>query len=443
MNFKHHIVWLFVIVMSLMIPHTTHADLTTTQQFTIQATISSRADRQSESTVDNQITKVQNKIAVLLNTNTLNTFTTDVLMYIYDSLEELRPVQDIEDDDEATEAPQDEDETTTPWVDSSILSLIAQYDTDMESVVLAGDQSRIIAEFELLARLEPFELEDLEIQASLASLDGVIAQMHLYDQDGVLLASDRPNSDGLFDFTISADYTLPIGTTKIYAMVDTMVVGYFGNSDQEKFEFTLRISAGEAQWVYSSTAYSLAQSDISDSISIQSVLVSDILLVDESLWARVSTQLTHGTNTLGILEITTADSPNKNTTTPQDLDIILDSLTIELSDNTVSNSVIGSIRLERLDRSAQAIQGVTAWNDQVIFDLSGSQDAHLIANWETAIYRILGDVSLTANQWESVKISINDLRSWALEYRSSDDESAVFTAVDSEYFQLDGVNLSD
>lgn len=422
------------------------ADLTTSEQTLINGFIERRADSHSESETSRKAVAIQDRIEYSLQVVTPNQFTLDVLQYIDAVLDQYiitSPVLTITPSTPvvtvptpSTQAPQ----TVTPVQDESILTLIENFDENREVVLLAWEQGQVVAEFELNARLEPFVLEDITLKSSSSDIQNTISQLHLYNENGVKLWSDRADSSWLFDFK-NLDYTLQQWTTKIYAVIDTMIVWYNGNGQDDLVALTLQVTAGEARGEFSSTKYGLTKSNPSKTITIQSVLIQSVDFISEVAWARVSTQLTNGNNTLAILAIQTDDSNNQEVSSPRDLDILLDTLQIEVSDNTIGNSATTSLVLERLDSNWNKVMW-TAIGNQVTFAFDDDR-AWLIQNWEIAYFRIVvEDVQLSPSQWESVSIEISNARE-AITYRSSDPSSSVFINNANQNLFIQNNSLSD
>jgi hypothetical protein len=269
-----------------------------------------------------------------------------------------------------------------------------------------------------------------------------IAQLHLYTEQWVRLWSDRPNSQWQFEFK-TLNTLLRQWTTKLYAVIDTTIVWYNGGSQDDSVEFTLRISDGEAKGVFSSSTYEVGIWARSLPISIQSVLIDMIEFVDAWAWARVTTTLNNWTNTLAILKITTVESNNNEFNSPRDLDTILDTLTVQVSDSTVGESAKNSLVLRRIDDNWNNILWTTDGSDDIVFVFDNTDSSSRIDNWSTAYYRIEAtNVQLNSNQWESVRIELNQAKE-AITYSSSDTKSSIFTKNNNALFVISGDQITD
>jgi hypothetical protein len=417
------------------------ANLTSSEQTLIDGFIERRADSYSQNEASSKAISIQERIAYTLQVITPNDFTLDILQYIDVVLNQYiltTPILIITPSTPVVTVPS----IPVPLAqDSSLLTLIENFDESREVVVLAWEQQQVVAEFELNARLEPFVLEDITIGSSVSDIQNTIAQLHLYDENGSKLWSDRADSSWNFDFK-NLGYTLEQWTTKVYAVIDTMIVWYNGNGQNDLVALTLQVTDGEARGEFSSTKYSINQSNTSKTITIQSVLIKSVDFISEAEWVRVDTQLTNGNNTLAILEIQTADSSNQEVDSSRDLDVLLDTLQIQISDNTVGDSATNSLVLERLDTNWKRIVW-TVVGDQVIFTFDDDDTAWLIQNWESAYYRIVAEnVQLSPSQWESVSIEISNARE-AVIYHSSDPSSSLFGKNWNKNFFIQNSSLSD
>lgn len=424
------------------------ANLTPSEQTLIDGFIERRANTVSETKASNKAIRIQDRIEYTLQVTTPNNFTLDVLQYIDTVLNQYirttsvititpsTPVVTTPSSPTAQPTP-----TTTAPQDISILTAIQDFDKNREMVLLAWEQKQIVAEFELNARLEPFILEDITLKSSISDIQNTIAQIHLYDENGSKLWSDRADTSWNFDFK-NLNYTLEQWKTKVYAVVDTMMVWFNGNGKDDLVVLTLQVTEGQARGEFSSTKYSLSRSDSSKKITIQTVLIQSIEFVSQAQWIRVDTQLTNGDNTLAILEIQTTNSNNQEVNSPRDLDILLKTLQIEISDNTVGDSASNSLVLERLDTNSRQIMWIIV-GDQVTFTFDESNNTWLIENWESAWYKIVAEnVQLSSSQWESVRVEINNARE-AVSYRSSDSASSIFSKNSSTNSFIQSDSLGD
>lgn len=423
------------------------ANLTSSEQTLIDGFIQRRAQSHSASETSSKAILIQDRITYTLQVSTPNDFTVDVLQYIDNALDTYvltSPVGTVTPSTPVVTTPSvsttSPQQPSTSTQDLSIRSIIQEYDDSREIVLLAWEQRQVVAQFELNARLEPFVLEEIILKSSESNIQNTISQVHLYDEAGYKLWSDRADSTWVFEFK-NLNYTLEQGSTKVYAVMDTMIVWYNGNGQDDLVALTIQVIGGEARGEFSSTKYSIARSNTSKQITIQSVLIESLEFLSQAQWVRVNTQLTNGTNTLAILEIQTADSNNQEINSPRDLDVMLDSIQIQVSDNTVDKSATNSLVLERLNRNGEKIMWTVIWED-VTF-MFGEDIAGLIENWETAYFRIVAEnVQLNPSQWESVRIEITTA-SEAIMYRSSDPRSSVFDKNANENLFIQNTSLSD
>lgn len=421
------------------------ANLTTSEQSVISTYVQKRSVRQTPSTLSTKAIRIQDRITYTLENFDINEFTSDILNYIDTALNIYITTPNTTNTITVTttttsnlpSAPHSTQESN-----DSILSQIQQFEEDREALILAGTQDQVIAEFELTARLENFILENLTLQSEDNTIENSVSQLHLYNEQGIKLWSDRPNSEWKFEFK-TLNHKLLQWTTKLYAVVDTMIVGYNWNSQDDSVEFTLRISEWEAKWEFSSTKYAIGNGARSLPITIQSVLVDMIEFVDEWEWARVSTTLTNWANTLAIIKVSTLESSNNEFNAPRDLDTILQTLTVQVSDNTVGNSARDSLVLRRLDRNWSDIQWTTNWSDSVTFTFDADDTASLITNGGSAFFRVEAtNVKLTSSQWDSVRLELTQARE-ALTYMSSDTRSSTFTTNNNQLFLVGAEQVND
>ena len=442
---------IFISILSLLVvPYVSFAALTTSEINVIETYVQNRSQQYTPNQLSTRSQRIINRIEYTFEVTRLNEFTTDILTYISQILESF--VIDTTSTSVSTPDSQTSNTTPTsnqplsspllPQANSSIASAIASFDDNEDVTILAWEQSQVVALIELNARLEPFELETIELIATNSSIQSYISQFHLYTSDGIHLTSDRPNSDGSISFDLSPSYRLEQWTTDLYVVIDTWIVGFNGNANQDSIDFELRISWWEASWVFSSNSYTFDSWIISETIAIQSVLITDIRFVASSEWARVSSTLTNGENTLAIIEITTAESQNNELSSPRDLDIILNSLQLDISDNTVWASARNSVILERLDRQWNEIEWMVESWDTVSFNFDSNDSSALITNSEIAVFRIVAEnVQLDNGNW-SVRVEINNARN-AISYRSSDDATSTFVRNTNENSIVSSMQISD
>lgn len=443
------ILWGIVMLQSV---SSVSANLTISEQSLINTYIQRRSTRYTPAVLSTKALRIQERIQFTLTTSSVNDFTTDILTYIDDKLDGYTMVSPNTPTPWSPVITPTTPATTTPsqpWTstpsqipNTTIRTAIQEFEDDREVVLLAWMQNQVVAEFELNARLENFMLEELTIQAWDSAIDQSVSQLHLYTEQWVKIWSDRPNNQWEFEFK-ALNHLLEQWTTKIYAVMDTMMVGYNGNSQNDKLEFSLRIIQWEATGEFSSTTYQVWMGKRSMLITIQSVLIEMIEFVDSWEWARVNRALSNGENTLGIIKISTANSQNNETSLPRDLDIILKSLTLQINDNTVWSSARNSLVLRRLDRNWNDIAWTVVWDDTVTFNFDTDDQWSLIDNWTTAYYRVTAtDVQLSPAQWESVRLELEDARV-AITYTSTDPRSSTFTRNANEFFLISSEQISD
>lgn len=100
--------------------------------------------------------------------------------------------------------------------------------------------------------------------------------------------------------------------------------------------------------MYSRTTVSPAvQDNISPTITLSPVGVDSVQFIDNRNGYRADSYLSSSQTTLGIVEITTPEVVSRF-----DQNIVLDTLTVRVSDNTIARQVANNLRIERLDNQS-------------------------------------------------------------------------------------------
>lgn len=89
------------------------------------------------------------------------------------------------------------------------------------------------------------------------------------------------------------------------------------------------------------------QDNFSPSLTISPVGIGTVQFIDTRNGYTADRYLSSSETTLGIVEITTP-----NVVSRYDQNIVLDTLTVRVSDNTIARQVANNLRIERLDNQS-------------------------------------------------------------------------------------------
>lgn len=406
---------------------------TTEQQNTIDRVITRWHARQPESALASRTQKILDRINDLQTRARLTAEAGALLSYV-----ELRMTNILLALDNKPLLPMTP-WTTTPSLPASSLTFPAtmKIPASFEStnLLIAGSVSPLLREIKYAISTEPMIIDQVVLQASRDDISDRVREFALYDEQGYLVdtayAVDRTiNFDNL-------NFRRETGSQRFYLALSTYTTDTLSNSTPATF--TLSVQDIFAEGVYSQDDIRpTIGSNSSPTFTIAPVGISSVQFVSRWNGYNTDSYLSNSENTVGILEISTPAVTSK-----YDQQIVLEDLDVYVADNTVWRQAAANLRLQRIDLSGTqpTIAGSVQWNN-VVFALDSLGDGAIIAQGESAVFRLTTNISLDNSSRESVQISISDLKNGDLTYRQQWSNELITTIQQTEW-EIFSPRLSD
>lgn len=307
---------------------------------------------------------------------------------------------------------------------------------DTNPLLIWWTVSPLFREIEYSVTLEPMSITDVTFQVNHDLIENRVREFALYDEHWKFISSTTPTNWRTITFD-NLNLRREIGSHSFYLSVLT-----HSNDDaytSSPVNFTLSLDTIWAKWFYSNdTIRASHQTNNSPSITISPVGMGTVQFVDAWNWYHPDTYLTYSETILGLLEITT---PLIQSNYHQN--ILLDTLTIHLTDNTVTRQVANNLRLERLDiQWSTPLVGNVQWND-ITFPLSSrGNDNNRIEQWQKAYFRVFADIALNNWIYESVQISVPNLKNGWITYHL-EGTSEIIATIQQEEWEIFGDRIGE
>jgi hypothetical protein len=330
-------------------------------------------------------------------------------------------------------SPNDPSTPTTPNSGTfpSMMTIPERFDSS--PLIIAWTTSPLFWEIRYSVSSEPMIITEVTLQASRDNINDYVAEFALYDDDWKFIAKTTNNGRTIeFD---SLDLRRETWSHRFYVAVTTYDVDDMYST--APVNFTLSLQSMAAEWVYSnSTITPNLQNNVSAAVTISPVGVDTVQFISTWNGYRADSYLVNGETTLGILEITTPDVDSMYTQ-----DITLQTLTVQVTDNTTARQVANNLRLERLDlQSTNSIQG-TVQGNTVTFQLANLGN-NTIEQGNDAIFRFFANIPLNNNANESVQLRITNLKNGALTYRLDGTNESI-TTIQQAQWEVFGPQITD
>lgn len=238
---------------------------------------------------------------------------------------------------------------------SGVGTLAAVVDTtdsevDKAKNEIAGETSDFVASYELTTVNEGVNLIDFEINQTNGgvNLEDAVSEVVLYANDKTTeIARQIVTSDSV-KFN-NVNYVSEEGSSNVYVKVVTHKIGKDeAGSLVNDLTLALKITDAEGAESTKTVAGLPLTSANSLAFSVIPVKVSNITFVASNGGESVSSTLTNGENTLGIIAITTDASSNTNTSDGSTLKTLLKSLKVTLNTDTTYGTDLTAITVQKV-----------------------------------------------------------------------------------------------
>ena len=343
-------------------------------------------------------------------------------------------------------------------------------ETDKDKNVLGWTISPFVASFELVAVNEKIKIVDLQINEKTAgkNLKDGVAEVVIYANDKTTeLARQIVTSDSVLFNNINA--VIPEGTSNIYVKVVTHKIGKDEPWSQVD-DLTLEMLITDAKWDESQKSVDVTSMDqageVGDSkkFSVVPVRISNVAFVNSQGGETVSSSLTNGENTIGIIAITTDSSDNTNSTNGSALKTLLKDFKVTLNtdavyDDTTANAAdITAITVQKVNgitaaqsatlANGNALPGPAAWGTAVtginLFNNVNLGTDKEVENGTTVYYVVkatLAGLDSTENKYVQLKLENLDTPNTVI-YSSDEAGAANITSLRIGTTSIDGTTLS-
>ncbi len=349
---------------------------------------------------------------------------------------------------ETTPTSSSETETTPVWSNTtpeivqnrSAPDIIPTRYYAWNKTILAWTTSEAISKIELIARYEEILLQDLLIKSNAAWFERAIKEVHLYDSEGYLIATERVSSS--FVTFNDIDLVLPEWQSNLYVWVTTQPVWYQEIGPQF-FSFSLTTSITESKWITSWTTPAMSLSSSSDTYTIVPVAIENVDIVDAFKNRIVDKRLFAWESNLWIIVISTSASTS-TTHSGSPAHIELETIAVAPQDYTVVNNIASTLKLKRVNGTWNEINGTLQTDWTVLFDMSLLWSEAIIENGTEEWFIIIWDVALDwSNNNEAVRIDLVDTNTWWIVYRTTDTNSNSISTLNLRYTDHDGIKITE
>jgi hypothetical protein len=196
-------------------------------------------------------------------------------------------------------------------------------------VILAGQESPIVAKYELTALYEDMMIQDFTISSS-NNLDEVIESVQIYNASGIKITQGYPTSNKII-FN-NQDIHIKQGTLYRYMTITPRKVGY-NQASLTNITYQLQLSITRAMGLTSTDQVTVSTTNqVSDSITIRPFLFTVAELTKNRNENNTDTLLNNGNTRLAILRLGINTSTNTNANN-QALKVILSEISLSLGNN--------------------------------------------------------------------------------------------------------------
>ena len=328
--------------------------------------------------------------------------------------------------------------TTNPTVPQSnsfpsTLPIPARFDTN--PLIIAGNTSSLLREIKYSVNGEPMIITELHLTANRDTINNRVREFALYDENWTFVATTTSDWRSVnFD---ALNFRREIGAHRFYLALlpYTSSELYTVNS----VSFTLSLQDLYAEWVYSNdTIRPSLQNTSSPTITISPIGIGTVQFIDNRNGYRADSYLANAETTLGIVEIGSPFVANRT-----EEDIVLDTLSIHITDNTASRQVASNLRLERLDTPWSSNIAGSVQGNIVTFQLSSlGSEYNVMEQGQSAVFRISAYIQLDNWSYESVQINIPNLKNGWLTYHLEGSNETITTIQQAEW-EIFGDRISD
>jgi len=408
---------------------------TTEEQNIVDRVVTRRHARQPASVLESRTQKILDRINDLQMRARLTVEAAEILNYV-----EIRLTNIINALQGKALIPTTANTTTTIYPDVTSSTFPSKLTTpqrlDNNSLIIAGTTSPLFQEIRYSVSTEPMVITNVTLQTSRDNIQDRVQEFALYDENGNFIASTISNGR-LVNFNYLNLRREP-WTYRFYVALHARSIDDMYTSSA--INFSLSLQTISAEWVYSQKTISpnIQSSNTSTAVTISPVWIDTVQFIDTRNGYQTDTYLSNWENTLGILELTT---PNVQSRYQQDL--ILDTIKIEVYDNTSARQLAYNLRMYRLDDQSNNAIAWTVQGSTVTFSLWSAWMSNLIQQGQSAIFRFTANLSLDNNVGESVQLTIRDLKNGWITYHHLQWTNETITTVQQRNWEIFGQRVSD
>lgn len=284
---------------------------------------------------------------------------------------------------------------------------------ETKPLLLQWWSATIVAKVDFVVTLEPMIIETVNLYTSNNLLPEYATEMALYDEQWKIVATSTVTSD-VISFDNLALEKKP-GSHHFYVSL----LPWLNDTPTASWPITFTIWSFwlVAKWwiTWSKVTKTAALADsILTTVTIAPVAINTLKFVQNQNGYSSNTSLTEWQNILWVIEITTPTNRSRWNRT-----MLIETITVEVSDTTTARNVASLLQIERLDNSSSTKIYGTVNGNIVTFYLNTNGALSTIEQWQTASYRFVADLDLDSNSRESIELRINNLKNWWITYRDS------------------------
>jgi len=320
---------------------------------------------------------------------------------------------------------------TIKWVGSlTVVADNTDTEVDKDKNITAGTTSPFVASYEVTAVNEWIKIKDLKIDQTTAGVDlqDAVAEIVLYANDKTTEIARQIVTSDTVTFN-NIDYVATEGSSNIYVKVITHKIGK-DESGSLISDLVLKLTVTDAEGASSAKTINMpAQTAASNKFSVVPVRISAVSFVNTYGGETVSSSLTNGSNTLGIIAVTTDSSDNTNSTDGSALKTELESMKVTIStdapydkSNNTAATDFTNLTVEKINGTnwvqpiTEQADGTTALaEDAIPTDMNIFRGVALgsdkeIDNATTVYYVVKADFSsLDSSNNKYIQLKLNDL----------------------------------
>jgi hypothetical protein len=223
-------------------------------------------------------------------------------------------------------------------------------ETDKDKNVLGGVTSSFVASYELTATNEGILIKDFELDetSGTENLQGAVSEVIVYANDKTTEIARQTVVSEPVTFN-NANFTIPEGNSNIYVKVVTNKQGK-DQAGKQTADLAFALTVTDAEGAASSKVVENPdKTGSSKNFSVNPVKISAISFVNSYGGEQVSTSLTNGENTLGVIAITTDSTTNTKVSDGSSLKTELESLIVTVNSDNDTNGVLSKVTVERIN----------------------------------------------------------------------------------------------